>query len=517
MTKQADSPTTDSKCASRWDRRTFLKTVGAGTTVASFGGTAMATASTSATIDDAFDLSDASAKHEALVVFQRNDDVERLGMLAVDGFHQFNVLPIGFVVLTSEQIRTVATWPSVQGVYANKELEWHNDDARELTKAKPVQDGTGLNWPYTGESVHAAVLDTGTDGDHPDLVNNLQANWQFVGVPEAQDEPYTWADVKPADTDENGHGTHTGGSIAADGTQSDGQYKGMAPDADLTVYSIGATLLLVYIVSAWDHLIERKRDGKTDIQVVSNSYGPVTDGKDVDPHEPVNVAAWYAFQEGIVPLFSAGNSGPGEKTLSQHAKLPYTIGVAATFDETNPKPDRRVTEFSSRGRPRDFDGPSNYDRQTALENIKDIYDYESGEEPSRPYGVYRNGVGAPGNLVMSTLSPADALQTYPSLGDPNEQDGEIWYGKISGTSMSCPVTAGCVTLIIDAYQQNNAGTPDPIDVINTVEATATNYHPDQYTAINIGTGFVDAIAAAKRAETGNWATFAEASDSIIDN
>lgn len=541
-------------------RRTVLKTIGAGTTAAAIGAGATTAAigtrrapddPAQAKIDDHIDLS-AGGPHEVLVVFRSNSDVTRLGALDADWW-RFETLPMGFAALTPAQIRNAATWRVVRGVYANTELEWHNDDARDVTGAGDVQRTGGPTAGYTGETVHAAVLDTGTDGDHPDLAPNLVNNWQFVGAPVLQAEPITWTDAGPVDTDENGHGTHTGGSIAATGAQSDGTFRGMAPDADLTVYTIGATLLLVFIVSAWDHLITRKRRGETNVQVVSNSYGPIVDGKDVDPADPINVAAWYAFRAGMVPVFSAGNSGPGLKTLSQHGKLPYTIGAAATND------DRGLTYFSGRGRPNpdyqadpeepqgggddfqyDYEAyePYNYDRKTALEQFKIHYDHTDSRTATGPFGVYRPTVGAPGNLVMSTLSPADALQAYSGLVGPDEQDTEVWYGKISGTSMSCPVTAGCAALVIDAYQQKYGRAPDPIHVINLIEATASHrpyadhvtedeieatgtpddevedvtnegedkgeaYGPDDwgYTPENVGCGVVDTLAAVRAIES----------------
>ncbi|NHN49025.1 S8 family serine peptidase [Halostella sp. JP-L12] len=116
-------------------------------------------------------------------------------------------------------------------------------------------------------------------------------------------------------------------------------------------------------------------------------------------------------------------------------------------------------------------------------------------------GLYRNGVGANGNLVMSTLEPTDPLQAYA-------EDTEEWYGRISGTSMSCPVTAGVATLVVDAYRQNVGESPDPIEVLNTIEAEAEDVH-DGYTPWNIGAGFVDAYEAVARAEDGDLATFGE--------
>ena len=558
------------------------------------------------TIDDALDTA-TDTLQEALVVFETNDDVDRLRHLDLaNGYHKFEVLPVGYTVLTGSQIETVAGWPEARYVQANSELDYHNDDARSTTRANAVQGDLG----YTGESAHSVVIDSGVDGDHPDLVNNLVENWRYVN-PLSSSEDTTWVRAGELDTDDNGHGTHTSGSVAGDGTKSDGEFRGMAPDADLTVYSAGLTLLIVKPVAAFDHMLARQRAGDIDVQVVSNSWG-ATGGPDFNPDDAVNVATWNAFQEGILPVFSAGNSGPGTNTLNPYATAPHVLSVAATHD------DKTVTDFSSRGRKPTYDGPTNYKRKKALDNL---YEYHAADKtgtqvdsgsysgtagpaaqdagvgesvfhqwdapgkagyveatlswtPSaedidfylregsqdgrvvasgaslnqpeelagvieggttyyfevRPYanvaadytatftayeginrdvtplGVYRNGVGAPGNYVMSTLAPTDPLQGY-AAGTGNE-DTLLWYGRISGTSMSCPVTAGVATLVVDAYRQNHGENPDPIDVLNTLEAEAEDVH-DSYNPWNIGAGFVDAYDAVVRAESGDMASFGE--------
>jgi subtilisin family serine protease len=59
--------------------------------------------------------------------------------------------------------------------------------------------------PHAGShAVVVAVLDSGADLDHPDLVNNLVAGWDFVGDDDSPD-------------DDNGHGTHVCGTIGAEG------------------------------------------------------------------------------------------------------------------------------------------------------------------------------------------------------------------------------------------------------------------------------------------------------------
>ena len=309
--------------------------------------------------------------------------------------------------------------------------------------------------------------------------------------PLSSSEGTVWLPAGDADTDDNGHGTHTSGTVAGDGSASDGHWRGMAPAADLTVYSAGLSLFILKAVAAFDHMLARKRAGETDVQVVSNSYGS-SGPEEFNPDGSLEVATWESFKQNVLPVFSAGNSGPGTNTLNAYTKAPYVLGVVANKD------DKTVTDFSSRGRKPSYDGETNYDRKEALGNLETYY--ESGDAAG-PLGIYRNGVGAPGNAVMSTMNPNDPLQGL-------NPDDEPFYAAISGTSMSCPGIAGIATLVIDAARQNGEGTPDSIDVLKTIEATADDAL-DSYNPWNIGTGFVDAVDAVSRAEKGQFASFGQ--------
>lgn len=469
-----------------FDRRTFLKTTGAaGITTLSFTG--VASAESSSILDSAFDLVD-DVLQEAIVVFDSNDAVDQLAALdLVNDYHKFEVLPIGYTEASGTLLREIANLDSVLRVERNKELEYYNDDTRELLRTDEVQSGAGsaLDAAYTGQSAHTALIDSGVDGNHPDLESSLKHNYRWIGNPLGS--PTLWVDIGPLDSDSNGHGTHTSGTVVGDGTRSDGQFKGHAPDAGLTMYSAGLTLLILKSVAAYDHLLANHAD---DVQVVSNSYGS-SSPNDFAPDDPLNVATWEAYEAGLLSLFSAGNSGPNPNTLNDYAKAPNVLGVAATNDN------KAVTDFSSRGRKPSYNGETNYDRQRALENLRA---YREGGNPSGPLGLYRMGVGAPGKAIVSTMAPLDPLQLTSAL------DGRLYYATLSGTSMSCPATAGVATLVVDAYRQNTGSEPAPIDVLNTIEAESEDVR-SSYTPYNMGAGFPDAYEAVDRAENENLAGF----------
>ncbi|WP_255198479.1 S8 family serine peptidase [Halorarius litoreus] len=615
-----------------FDRRTFVQGAGAATAAAAIPGTAAATPPT-AKVDRSLDTDD--GPQEVIVVFESNDAVDALDRFdLVKGYHKFAVLPMGYTVATGDQIERIAALQSVRRVEANAELDYYNEDARAVTGAEAIQS----NLDETGDAAHVVVIDSGISALHPDHQQNLKHNYKYTNP---LDRETMWVDVgNNADTDDNGHGTHVSGSIAGDGTQSGGAQRGMAPEASLTVYSTGVTLAVVNSIGAFDHMLdnhtpETAASPDEIAHIVSNSYGP-TSGNDADfnPNSAINVAAYEAFEAGILPAFAAGNSGPGTNTLSNYSKAPYILGVAATTDE------KVVTDFSSRGRPTSYDGETNYDRQQAMQNFLDlraaqdatpkdttstgqtptasgtaggaavvglnqtgpqftiesfsgdftpdryeltatltwepsteeagaqantaelalldgqgnevdstgnngaatpeenavtltttvdegaVYQYQvtgwrgavqwevSGEvfaidaadstaDPSGPYGIYRPGVGAPGNLVLSTMSPNDPLQETDT---GVENSAMPYYAAISGTSMATPVTSGIAALIYSAYSKQYGEGPDPMTVIEALESTAAFIEVKDHTTYNIGKGFVDAEAALETALGGGQQT-----------
>ena len=91
----------------------------------------------------------------------------------------------------------------------------------------------------------------------------------------------------------SGHGTHVAGIIAADGTTGK-DHLGVAPDAKLACFAIGAVITTTAVVTAYDYMLRQPK--MLGIDVINNSWG--NSFRQYDPKDPVNVATKAVTEEG---------------------------------------------------------------------------------------------------------------------------------------------------------------------------------------------------------------------------
>jgi minor extracellular serine protease Vpr len=172
----------------------------------------------------------------------------------------------------------------------------------------------GTNYPrdlgFSGEGIRIAIIDTGVDYTHPDLLG-FGPEGKVIGG-------YDFVDNDEVPIDTNGHGTEVAGIIAAEG-----QLKGIAPKAKILAYRVsdnGESVSSDLIIKAIEQAIVDKAD------IINISLGVNRTNQKID--DVVN----KAVKEGILVVTAAGNNGPALRTIGSPGINPNTITVGATYN-----------------------------------------------------------------------------------------------------------------------------------------------------------------------------------------
>lgn len=268
----------------------------------------------------------------------------------------------------------------------------------KITEAAPAWD---LN---RGAGVVVAVIDSGVYA-HPDLQANLWTNTAEIAGNGIDDDNngyiddvngWNFVDNNNDTSDQNGHGTHVAGTIAAVGNNGLG-IVGVAPNARIMPLkglnadgqggSFGLYQAMIYAAD-------------NGAKVINNSWGGFGYsylGLD---------ASSYAVNKGVVVVAAAGNYGLDASQFNP-ANLPDVITVAAS----GPNDALAV-------------GP-----QGTFSNIGSKID-----------------IAAPGQEILSLLSPGCSIATArPDLVVGGQ------YLQLNGTSMASPHVAGAAALILSRF------------------------------------------------------------------
>ncbi|OGF74634.1 hypothetical protein A3E06_02860 [Candidatus Giovannonibacteria bacterium RIFCSPHIGHO2_12_FULL_44_42] len=171
-----------------------------------------------------------------------------------------------------------------------------------------------------GTSVKVAVIDTGIDKDHADLTGNIKGGVNFV----APNSGPPWTRVVDPEKwdDDNGHGTHVAGIVAA--ADNEIGVIGVAPEAHLWAVKVLDRNGSGYTSDVIDGITWAMNNG---MQVINMSLGTASDIQAM--HDAVDAA----YAAGVVIVAAAGNSGDGDGSTNEviyPAKYSSVIAVAAT-------------------------------------------------------------------------------------------------------------------------------------------------------------------------------------------
>lgn len=251
-----------------------------------------------------------------------------------------------------------------------------------------------------GNQINVAVIDSGCY-PHDDLKNNLVNGWNYL--------------ENTSDTsDNNGHGTHVSGIIAAE--MNDFGIVGVAPKAkivplkcfDPTVDTY-ATTLVSAIYDAVD---------KYDCQIINMSWGLKSD------NEFLSEAIDYAYEKGAILVAAVGNKGTN--TMYYPAAYENVIGVGSVGIEKN------KSIFSQYNKSVFIVAPGEKVKSTYKDNS---YTFMQGTSQAAPYV---SGMAALALSVQENISNKEFVQmlieTTNDLGYVG-YDTEYGYGLINGEKL----------------------------------------------------------------------------------
>lgn len=173
---------------------------------------------------------------------------------------------------------------------------------------------------YTGAGVGLAVLDTGIDRNHPDLVGNLKGGYSAVNKNPDNFE------------DKNGHGTHVSGTAAAVDNTIGVIGVGTSINLYMVQISNGSILLLSDILEGIDWV--NQNVASKNIKAMNMSFGG-------GYSQAEDLALQKSYSLGILPVAAAGNDGCD--CISYPAALPQVLAVSAT------RSDDTLASFSNFG------------------------------------------------------------------------------------------------------------------------------------------------------------------------
>ncbi|MEK7399378.1 MAG: S8 family peptidase, partial [Candidatus Poribacteria bacterium] len=331
--------------------------------------------------------------------------------------HTFKIVPAIAADVPNQKLAHLKTKKNVVRIEPDVEIMAVDTELDNTWGVKRIGAGFVHDANKFGTGIKVAIIDSGIDYNHPDLNDNFE-----IGL-----KGYDFFNNDNNPMDDNGHGTHVAGTVAAEDNNSG--VVGVAPKAKLYALKVlGANGSGNYgdVIAALQWCVNNG------IQVTNNSYG-----SSADPGFTVHDAFDAAYTAGIINIAAAGNSGNRKGTgdnVIYPAKYNTVVAVAAT-DSSN----KRAT-FSSTGPKVELSAPGVSIKSTIPGGGYAIY---SGTSMASPHVagtaalVIASGVIGPANIRAQLQATAD------NLGTPG-RDSLYGYGLVDadgavlGTGLAPP-------------------------------------------------------------------------------
>ncbi|MDE4086840.1 S8 family peptidase (plasmid) [Planococcus maritimus] len=168
---------------------------------------------------------------------------------------------------------------------------------KEQDPLKIINVQTSWNKGYKGEGIAIAVLDSGIDSKHPDLVSRIIGGANFTEEDEGDFSNFA---------DYNGHGTHVAGIISS---LNENRETSVAPSAKLLIVKVlkrDGSGDLTHLINGIYYAVNWRGTKDERVRVICLSLGiPMK-------NDELYKAIKYAVEQGVLIVVASGNQGTGD-------------------------------------------------------------------------------------------------------------------------------------------------------------------------------------------------------------
>jgi len=355
---------------------------------------------------------------------------------------EFSIFEGLAVEIPASKIITLVNNPNIELIVEDRPVKAFLTESVPLINADDIWNKIQAQTNITGKGQTVCIIDSGVDYNHPDLGGGIGPGFKVLGG-------YDFVNNDPDPIDDNGHGTHVAGIIAANGN-----LKGVAPDANIVaikVLNASGVGSSIDVLAGIDWCVSNATIYNITVISMSLGGGLYTSYCDNEPFETFfRDAINAAVAKNITVVVATGNEA-NYTAISSPACIRNATRVGATYDndvggitwgdppictDTSTYADK-ITCFTNRGT-----------------NFPDI-------------------LLAPGALINST---------YLSNG----------YQESGGTSMATPHVSGLIALLNQEYRAIYGTNPTPDYLFYVLNSTGV---PIYDSATGMTYYRVDALAA----------------------
>ena len=341
--------------------------------------------------------------------------------------YKYTIIPGIAATVPASLINELAQNPNVERIELDGKVRAFLTESVPLIRADDVwsQQINGVN--ITGAGVTVCVIDTGVDYTHPDLGNCTTTTF-LAGNCSKVIAGYDFVNDDADPMDDNGHGTHCAGIVAANGS-----LKGVAPDAKIVaIKALDATGWGndSDVIAGIDWCVGNS--STYNISVISMSLGgeKLYSGYCDDSEASFSTGINNSIANNILVSVATGNDA-NTTHIASPACIQNATAVGAVYD-TN------VGNISWGDPVVCTDSTTSADKIACITNRNDILD-----------------LLAPGAMINSTFLSGS-------------------YSEGAGTSQAAPHVAGAAALLVQAYRELYGTDPTPSFIEQTLDDTGVN-------------------------------------------